>query len=245
MANSFFKFKQFTVHQDQCAMKVTTDACLFGAWVAKHVKEKSINSTPLRILDVGAGTGLLSLMMTQQVNCNIDALEIDEPAFGQMTQNFQSSPWHDQLHPVHHDVRTFAFEKKYDVILSNPPFYQDELKSTSSVKNKAHHDESLLVEDVLGIIRKNLSDSGSFYLLFPFKRIGQFQKHARKNELEITHEVLIRQTPSHSPFRVFFAGRIKMNKDLAPVKEELIIRDEKDQYTGEFIKYLRSYYLYL
>lgn len=245
MANSFFKFKQFAVHQDQCAMKVTTDACLFGAWAAKHVKQASNTSIPANILDIGAGTGLLSLIMAQQIDCNIDALEIEESAFGQMTQNFQGSPWHDRLHPIHHDVRTFAFAKKYDIIISNPPFYQDELRSSRTEKNRAHHDESLLMEDVLGIIRKNLSDSGSFYLLFPFKRIGQFRKHSRENDLEITHEVLIRQTPLHSPFRVFFAGRIKMNKDPAPIQEEVIIRDKDNQYSREFVDYLKSYYLYL
>ncbi|HEX5652644.1 MAG TPA: methyltransferase, partial [Chitinophagaceae bacterium] len=131
MANSWFRFKQFTIHQDRCAMKVTTDACLFGAWVTEQILNAD-KLTPItearKILDIGTGSGLLALMLAQQTAHSIDALEIDQQAFEQARENIQASSWPDSIAMIHADARTFQPEFHYDIIISNPPFYEKELK---------------------------------------------------------------------------------------------------------------------
>ncbi|MGB3005267.1 MAG: methyltransferase, partial [Chitinophagaceae bacterium] len=163
MSNSFFQFKQFTIHQDKCAMKVTTDSCLFGAWAAEQVHNLEIEVN--NILDIGTGTGLLSLMLAQNCNAAIDAIEIDKQTATQATENVQVSPFSEKIKIHFADVHQFGFEKKYNIIISNPPFYENELKSEYKKKNIAHHNEGLLLKDLLTIIHKQLLPSGSFYLL--------------------------------------------------------------------------------
>jgi tRNA1Val (adenine37-N6)-methyltransferase len=139
MANSFFQFKQFIIHQDRCAMKVTTDACLFGAWVAKEVGgQKSEVET---ILDIGTGTGLLSLMLAQKTNATIDSVEIDEAAAEQAQENANASLWKDRIFVMPGDAKDMAYTfcKNFDIIISNPPFYENELTSSDHQKNLAHH----------------------------------------------------------------------------------------------------------
>ena len=128
MSNSYFQFKQFIIHQDRCAMKVTTDACLFGAWVAEEDKSEKIITK--NVLDIGTGTGLLSLMYAQKNSlANIDAIEIDEDAYIQAKENVAASPFAERINIIHDDIKRFTFSKKYDCIISNPPFYEKEIRS--------------------------------------------------------------------------------------------------------------------
>ncbi|MEP7128610.1 MAG: methyltransferase, partial [Chitinophagales bacterium] len=131
MSNTYFQFKQFRIDQDQSAMKVATDACILGA------------ATPApadgAILDIGTGTGLLSLMIAQKCSGRIDAVELDEGSFHQATSNVQNSLWKDRINVIHSDVRTFHPNKKYDLIICNPPFFENHFKSPFLQKNKAKH----------------------------------------------------------------------------------------------------------
>ena len=129
MPNNYFRFKEFIIHQDKCSMKVCTDAGIFGAWVA------NCQLPVANCLDIGTGTGVLSLMFAQKnANAIIDAIEIEENAFDQAKENFLISKWSDRLNIFHTDAKDFVSEKKYDLIISNPPFYENELQSTEKIR---------------------------------------------------------------------------------------------------------------
>ncbi|MEP6701109.1 MAG: methyltransferase, partial [Bacteroidota bacterium] len=188
MANSYFQFKQFTIEQERSAMKVTTDSCLFGAWAAERIRNE--NSIINNCLDIGTGTGLLALMLAQKNEFSIDAVEIDKEAFEQASENITASHWANRLRVFYGDIRNpvatgFDFQRKYDMIISNPPFYEKELKGDNSKKNIAHHNEGLLLPELIELIKKNLNPGGSFYLLLPYKRNEEVRKILKKEELGI------------------------------------------------------------
>ena len=243
MANNYFQFKQFIIHQDRCAMKVTTDGCLFGAWVGKKIR--GMKSEVRNIFDVGTGTGLLSLMIAQQTNTNIDAIEIDKETYEQAKENIAKSPWADRINVIHGDVKEFSGLMQYDIIISNPPFYENELKSGNNQKNKAHHDEGLLLEDLLTIIQQNLKPVGEFYLLLPYKRNDEIETCFTKNKLTITQKTLVKQSTQHSYFRILLSGKHSEKKKQTFITSEIAIRNKEEKYTPGFIDLLKEYYLHL
>lgn len=241
MANSWFQFKQFTIHQDRCAMKVTTDACLFGAWVARELAASSHSvgnwQSALHILDIGTGTGLLSLMIAQQCSAAIDAIEIDTAAAEQAKANMDASPWKERLFVIKADVKN-GLTKNYDIVISNPPFYENELRSDNSQKNTAHHSTDLTLDDLICILH------GQFYLLLPYKRDQEIEKAFAKSNFAITHKVLVRQSTEHDFFRIMLTGKAGKTND--PVlTTEIAIKDKEDNYTPQFIELLKDYYLHL
>lgn len=234
-------------------MKVTTDACLFGAFVSQEIRSRdpiAIGSGVQNILDIGTGTGLLSLMVAQQCNAAIDAIEIDKDAFEQASANVAASPWPNQLKVFHGDVKGFEFNKKYDVIVSNPPFYENELKGDNAKKNLAHHDEGLLLPELLAIIKKNLNPGGTFYLLLPYKRNEETRKLFTESDFVIEQLTFIKQSVNHDYFRIILNGKLKSDNQVETKIDDISIKDDpKDrsaqQYTPAFINLLRSYYLHL
>jgi tRNA1Val (adenine37-N6)-methyltransferase len=243
VANSYFQFKQFILHQDRCAMKVTTDACLFGAWAAEKVG--SSESGVREVLDIGTGTGLLSLMLAQKINASMDAIEIDEDAFEQAKENVTSSAFADRINVVHADANTFSFQKKYDLIISNPPFYEKELTSVSNKKNIAHHREGLLLGSLLEIIQQQLSPKGLFFLLLPFKRNKEIKQLLIQKKLAVSKMVFVRQSTSHDYFRIMITGNLYSDNEAETIMDEISIWNDKQQYTEDFIELLKDYYLYL
>lgn len=244
MPNTFFQFKQFTIHQDRCAMKVTTDGCLFGAWTGERVssQEPVVRS----ILDIGTGTGLLSLMFAQKnPGAIIDAIEIDKEAAEQAMENILNSPWADRINIIYGDAKELPASHQYDVIVSNPPFYENELKSANNKKNKAHHDEGLLLDDLLPIIQRNLKPQGVFYLLLPYKRNHEIETCIATNKLAISHKTLVKQSTEHNYFRILLSGKHLENKKEDFDTTGIAIRSERQDYTPEFIDLLEDYYLYL
>ncbi len=238
MPNSFFQFKQFLIHQDRCAMKVTTDACLFGAIVANEIKRNASHV----VLDIGCGTGLLSLMIAQKSNATIDAIEIDEAAYQQAAENFAASPWPERLHAIHADAIHFTPDKKYDAIISNPPFFENDLKSGNEKKNAAKHDTTLTLEHLINIVDTHLTQEGIFAVLLPYHRTEEFITTAKEAALYLTQKILVKQTPAHNYFRgILFFSRIKSESQ----QQELIIKDEQQHYTKDFMELLKDYYLYL
>ncbi len=264
-------------------MKVTTDGCLFGAWVSSQEslvgshesgkshesivfsresgsneqqarREQRVASSEQRaahnpkLLDIGCGTGLLSLMIAQKnSHLHIDAVEIDEAAAQQATENSAASPWKERVNVIHSDIKNYypANEGKYDFVVCNPPFYENELSSPDAKKNKAHHDGSLLLEETVQAIRHSLKPGGRFYLLLPAKRIMDIQTLLQNAGLAITETVTVKQTPSHSFFRVMITGIAQNENPVAVHSSELTIKDSKGNYTPGFTALLKEYYLYL
>jgi len=225
-------------------MKVTTDACLFGAWVAEEDKSEKIITK--NVLDIGTGTGLLSLIYAQKnLLAEIDAMEIDQDAYAQAKENAAASSFAERINIIHDDVKRFTFSEKYDCIISNPPFYEKEISSDNEKKNIAHHHLGLLFEELLGIIKGNLSSSGTFYLLLPFKRSEEIKKIILKEDLYVTKIVFVKQSTKHNYFRIMIAGKLSQEDHPETLIEEISIWDDQQQYKKEFKELLKDYYLYL
>lgn len=240
MPNSFFRFKQFTIHQQQAGLKVSTDSCLFGAWCARQLQE--MNQQPETILDIGTGTGLLLLMLAQQSTAMLEGVELDQPSFEQAVENIEQSAWQNRIRLFHQDIRTFDPGKTYDFIVSNPPFYEGSLRSGTQQRNVALHDEGLRLEELLGAVHRLLSASGSFAVLLPFQRAGECIRKASAHQLHLSQRLDVRQTPKHDFFRsllLFSTAEQLLSKD------ELTIKTEADAYSPEFVELLKDYYLHL
>lgn len=239
MRNSFFKFKEFTVHQDKTAMKVCTDACLFGAWVAKQIEMFDLKN----ILDIGTGTGLLSLMLAQSSRAKIDAVEINELAAEQAAANFYNSPWNNQLHVHPMSILYFTNNqhKAYDLIISNPPFFDNQLKSQKQERNLAMHSDSLSLEELASCISKLLADTGNAAILLPWNRAEEWRTIAEKMGLFCIKETAVKQSTSHSFFRIMFL----MQKKTVPNSFDSITIKEGNNYSTAFSQLLAPYYLAL
>jgi tRNA1Val (adenine37-N6)-methyltransferase len=225
-------------------MKVTTDACLFGAWASSEVESEKLKIASA--LDIGTGTGLLSLMFAQKCNgITIDAIEIDEAAAEQATENIASSKWKQSINIINTDARRYSSEKKYDLIFSNPPFYENELRSEDERKNIAHHGQNLSLEELVTVIKKNLDPDGDFFVLLPYKRNEEIKSLFRDHPLNISGILFVSQSVKHDFFRIFIKGNLKPNAENETKLEEISIWDDQQQYTAAFVHLLKDYYLLL
>ncbi len=242
MPKNYFKFKEFTVHQNGTAMKVTTDACLFGAWAAADLQ----NLQPARILDIGTGTGLLALMAAQACPAaQIDAVEIEAGAAQQALGNIHASPWAHHIRVQHTDILHAAFGSKFDAIICNPPFYENELASPDAGRNMAHHAGGLLLAELMPLIAANLKDTGHAYLLLPAKRKAEIPGLLQSAGLAVDRWITVKQTEKHAAFRILIrCGHIQGTKK-APDEQEIVIADADGNYTADFSTLLKEYYLYL
>lgn len=252
MANTYFQFKHFTIHQQRCAMKVTTDGCLFGAysasWLLGHYVDRlvSVDNAMLRILDIGSGTGLLSLMIAQKnTNMVIDAIDIDAEAAEQSQENFNASPWKNNLQVHQSTIQDFADSdtRKYDLIISNPPFYEQQLKSEHQLRNTAHHSSVLTLNELFFCTDKLIKPDGYFIVLLPFYRTDEAIQLAEKHHLFLQEKILVKQTPKHDYFRSILVFSVIKPKHI--VEKQIIIKDEQNEYTKGFNELLKDYYLKL
>ena len=237
MPNPYFQFKQFTIYQDQCAMKVCTDACILGAWFAAKIPSYST------ILDIGCGSGVLMMMLAQKNKADIHGIEIDLPSFKQLKENISHSKWKDKLKAFPGDARTFSFPGHYDFIISNPPFFENDLEPDQENLQVAKHSKLLTLEELLKVIDRNLSKEGSFGILLPFHRHAYFIDLCNKNGFWLSEQLLVRQTPGHEYFRSIL--HFKRQADKFSPEHELVIQDGANNYSLEFRELLGDYYLYL
>lgn len=240
MPNNYFRFKGFTVYQDKSGMKVCTDSCIFAAWTAHEIERKKISVKS--ILDIGTGTGLLSLMLAQKTHAYISAVEIDINSFEQADENFKRSPWKNRLSIFHTDIKSWHTQHQYDLIICNPPFYENDLVPGDSGKNISKHSAALNFEELIIVVKKLVKDDGAFAILLPVSRAKSFEMLAFNHSLFPEEKLEVKQTPSHNYFRTMFFFRTHKCKLSI---NHLSIKNDEDQYTQEFISLLKDYYLYL
>ncbi len=219
-------------------MKVCTDACFFGACIANIISNSK--SQISNCLDIGAGTGLLSLMLAQKTKVVIDAIEIEEDAFDQAKENFSNSPWSQRLRAFHTDVKHFVSAVKYDFIISNPPFYQNDLVSPLRTKNVAKHSTGLNADELLVVIKNLLNKSGRFAVILPIHRIAYFEKLAMENCFFLNEKILIKPTSDHHNIRgILVFGQTNISTAI----NELVIKNKDGKYTADFTRLMSDYYL--
>lgn len=234
MSNSYFQFKQFRVNQEKSAMKVTTEGCLLGAIAGKAGAKQ--------ILDIGSGTGLLALMLAQRLDGSITTIEADVESYQQAAANIFDSPWSRRIVLKNETIQDFAAHctEKYDLIVSNPPFYTNYLPSDDLQRNLAKHTYSLSMGDLVTVVDKLLEDDGLFYVLYPPYEAGLFARMAERHRLFPNRNVVIRNKADGAIFRMITAyGRDKATHE----QDQLVIRGEDNEYTPEFVKLLKEYYL--
>lgn len=231
-----FSFKQFNVQQDRCAMKIGTDGVLLGAWTP-------LINNPYNLLDIGAGTGILSLMLAQRSNLEqIDAIEIDEGAYEQCVENFEASPWSDRLFCFHAGLDEFVDdpEEEYDLIISNPPFYTDTFKSENTQRDIARFEDALPFEELIEAADLLLSDNGIFSVIIPYKEETKFVSMCKELELFPLKITRVKGTPTSEIKRSLLAfTRIEQT----PIIDELTIEILRHQYTPEYIALTEDFYL--
>jgi tRNA1Val (adenine37-N6)-methyltransferase len=233
MPNPYFKFKQFTIWHDKCAMKVGTDGVLLGAWAnTNNIK---------RVLDVGTGTGLISLMIAQRSpNAIIDAIEIDEIAFLQAKNNFLNSIWSDRINAICCDFKKYTSQEKYDLIVSNPPYFVDALKSPDQQRSLARHVGSLNYESLFATASKFLSETGTIDIIIPAEAENSIIDIAWKHKFFPVRKLNVYTKPSKQCRRILFSFSFQEKKC---EDQDLHIKLTDNQFSNEYNLLTRDFYL--
>ncbi len=238
MSKKPFIFKQFEVQQDRCAMKIGTDGVLLGAWA-------DIPENTNSILDIGTGTGVIALMMAQRSSAQlIDALEIDENAYEQAVENFEQSDWGDRLFCYHAEFGEFVEEmqdeEKYDLIISNPPFYNSDYKTTSEERDIARFQDALPFNLLLEGSTYLLSEKGKLAVIIPKNQEENFLDIAKNFGLFPEKITYVKGSPTAEIKRCLILLNINPTKT---AKDELIIEHDRHQYTKEYKNLVSPFYL--
>jgi tRNA1Val (adenine37-N6)-methyltransferase len=235
---SKFQFKQFSIQQDRCAMKVGTDGVLLGAWAP-------IDHEPYSVLDIGAGTGLIALMLAQRSQAEqIDAIEIDENAFEQCVDNFENSSWNDRLFCFHASLDDFMDDledEEYDLIVSNPPFYSEDYKTENESRDLARFQDALPFEDLVEAASVLLSETGVLAVIVPHKEEARLIALAKECDLFPLKITRVKGTPTAEIKRSLVAFSFAETHEL-PI-DELIIERTRHQYTDDYIALTKDFYL--
>ena len=228
-----FQFKQFTIQQGLSAMKVGTDAVLLGAWLTPKEGD---------LLDIGTGTGLLSLMLAQRTEtAEIDAIDIDKQAYQQTLINVANSPWKNRIHVQHQSIQLFETEKQYDLIFSNPPYFINSSKASEEARHRARHADELSYDELIAAVKRLLKREGIFAVVLPVNEAQLFIDEAKRNELFLNKKCAVKPNANKPSKRVLMEFSYAM---LPVIEEELTIEMEKrHQYTKEYINLTQDFYL--
>jgi len=234
MANNYFNFKQFTVFQEKSAFKVGTDGVLLGA--AANVSDKQ------KVLDIGTGTGLISLMIAQRCNAEITAIEPDKESFSEAIENVSNSEWHNRITVINSDLQNyFPGEDKFDLIVSNPPFFADSLKNPDPRKSAARHNDSLSSTELLFGASRLLESNGLFKVIMPYVEGNLLIAEAAEFGLFCSDILKIRPLPASEIRRLiltFSKERIKVSEKFLTIE-----RGPRHEFTEEYINLTKDFYL--
>jgi len=236
VASGYFRFKQFTVHQELASFGVTTDSVLLGAWA--RIEEEAT------ILDIGTGTGLLALMAAQRSAAQIVALEPDRNSFMQAGINFAASPWHERLTLYNTTIQDYhpGAGMLFDAIITNPPYFIDSLQNPDKGKARARHTVNLSHADLAGAAARLLTPSGSLHLVLPVNEANRFTEEALGYGFHCTGRLLVRPTPSIPPARVLMS--LRRNTDTVCEESELVIeKGGRHIYSDEYVSLTKDFYL--
>ena len=242
-----FKFKRFEVVNERSAMKVNTDGVLLGALM-------TILPTDRTLLDIGTGTGTIALMAAQRLSqCGIchadrsaenrvDAIDIDEASAEEAAANFRNSPWSEVLHAYHTSLDDFASDRKYDLIFSNPPYFEDSLNAPEERRNNARHTSTgLSYREILDFASQSLTDNGRVAFVLPAETEAALCRHARMNGLHLFRIVRVRTVPRKEPSRII-AEFSRMRKDTS--EDTVLTIQNEGKYTEEYLSLMRDFYLF-
>ncbi len=230
---SIFEFKQFSLHHGNPGLKISTEACLFGAWASLKARDNC--------LDIGTGSGLLASMMAQvNPTCTVKALEIHPGVANVAAENFNNSPFKDRLKAIEANVLTFNPEGKFDFICTNPPFFTNHLAAADEAKHMAIHTDHLSPADLAASIDRLLTKEGEFAVLYPANVLALFEKSLQEKGLYLNEWQHIHSHPNSPVLRVMASGsRVKST----PQQSHICIKNEQGEYSTAFIELLRPYYI--
>ncbi len=235
MSNHVFVFKQFKIAQDKCAMKVGTDAVLLGSWVN--------TSNAKTILDIGTGTGIITLMLAQKSGAKIDAIDIDENSYVQAKENVEACKWKERITVYHMPLQEFSIksERKYDLIVSNPPYFVDSSKASEEARTNARHTDQLEYIELLNGVLKLLNPTGKFYVILPTKESERFREIAAENTLFLTKQTKVITRTDKPEKRLLM--RFEFTNRTFSEDSIIIEKDERHSYTDEYKELTKDYYL--
>lgn len=232
MSNSFFSFKKFTVCQDKCAMKVGTDGVLLGAWAPV--------GDARNILDVGTGTGLIALQLAQRnAYATLTALEIDAAAARQAQENILASPWADRIQVVCDDFCTYLPDEKFDLVVSNPPYFVDALKCPDKQRNMARHAEGLNYECLFRRLPAMLAPEGAFSLVIPVEVLADVMEAAGRHGWWLLHRTNVFTKQGKPCRRILLCFVLRQ----VTYREDALYIEGPDGYTPEYVALTREFYL--
>ncbi len=240
MPNNYFRFKQFTVRQENAAMKVNTDGVLLGAWM----DVQDLTHDTVRILDIGTGTGVIALMLAQRVpQAAIDAVEIDEASAQQAAENVRHSPWPERVNVVNTDFQAYAAEsgKQYDVIVSNPPYFVDALLPGDRQRMQARHATALPYDELLNGVVKLLAAGGCFGVILPYVEGSVFIAKAAAAGLYCTRKTNVGAAVGRPVKRLLLT--FERTKRVLHEQHFCIHPADSAEYTAEYQELTKEFYL--
>ena len=230
-----FKFKKFYVEDDQSTMRVGTDAVLLGSWIRP--------GNAVEILDIGTGCGIIALMMAQKSEANVTAIDIDRDSVRQASRNFMNSPWGDRMKAIQCSFQDFMTQprNKFDLIVTNPPYFRNSLKPPSEKRTVARHDDLLKPDDLFSGVKKLLTQNGSFYIIIPAESASSTALTASEYSLFLKRQMIVRPKPEQDSNRVLM--EFSFIPPMQLIKEEIIIRSGDNSFTDAYRTMTEDFYL--